>query len=447
MKSSFLYFLFIIEIATTSVFAQDFIALKQETNVSFLLEIKYLQRDLRPLDWAPKLKKQILETYLGIPEHDSILICLKSENPVQYKYDSFKANVYDKADYLQFISEKNIDTSNLSKKPIAQGFIAIIGFHKNKEFIIADFNRNKDFSDDFRYEFAIAFRKDTSSNFIKTLTSLPLSNYSYETYFKGNLHKYHRKIILYPTNNESSTLEDKYQDYHCKYHFQDFWKGSIKINHTFYEIFYQGIDNNMGNVFVKTATISFSNDLVFNNQFRYAIHDTVNIENKKIVLDSLDRKISKLYFHEVTAVASNFGFSVGNYIADYQLEDLKGNKFFLSDFRKKRKYTLLDFWGTWCAPCLKMTPNLKQLGQEQESKLHIIGIAVDSDKDKVAEYIKKENLPWKNAFLKENKKIKILEDLQIQQYPTYILLDANHKIIYRGSSDSFEILKQIIEKP
>ena len=51
---------------------------------------------------------------------------------------------------------------------------------------------------------------------------------------------------------------------------------------------------------------------------------------------------------------------------------LGGQKFDLNDF--KEKYVLLDFWGTWCGPCIKLIPDLKQL-QKKYKDLVIVSIA------------------------------------------------------------------------
>ncbi len=47
------------------------------------------------------------------------------------------------------------------------------------------------------------------------------------------------------------------------------------------------------------------------------------------------------------------------HIPDFSFTDFKGTPRKLSDFRGK--YVLLDFWGTWCGPCLKEMPRLKEV--------------------------------------------------------------------------------------
>ncbi|MGD9900504.1 MAG: TlpA family protein disulfide reductase [Calditrichaceae bacterium] len=63
--------------------------------------------------------------------------------------------------------------------------------------------------------------------------------------------------------------------------------------------------------------------------------------------------------------------------ADFTLKDLSGKEFSLSDY--KGKVILVNFWATWCGPCLKEMPDLEKLYQKYKSKnFQILGIAVAS---------------------------------------------------------------------
>ena len=116
------------------------------------------------------------------------------------------------------------------------------------------------------------------------------------------------------------------------------------------------------------------------------------------------------------------------------------------DLAKERKYSLREFWGTWCGPCKKMTPVLKETFKANTSKLNIIGIAVDKNEDLVKKYIIENGMTWTNIFLDiKNINKGILEELKIQAYPTFILIDNEGKILYRGSTDSFDEMVQLIK--
>jgi thiol-disulfide isomerase/thioredoxin len=61
----------------------------------------------------------------------------------------------------------------------------------------------------------------------------------------------------------------------------------------------------------------------------------------------------------------------------------------------KGKVILVDFWATWCHPCVEENPRVKALYAKYHDKgLEIVGISCDSDGAKLATYVKTENIPW-----------------------------------------------------
>ena len=65
------------------------------------------------------------------------------------------------------------------------------------------------------------------------------------------------------------------------------------------------------------------------------------------------------------------------YAADFSLEDMQGKTHHLVDYRGK--WVLVNFWATWCPPCLSEIPELSSLhNAHKDSDLVVIGIAMDS---------------------------------------------------------------------
>lgn len=102
---------------------------------------------------------------------------------------------------------------------------------------------------------------------------------------------------------------------------------------------------------------------------------------------------------------------------------LSGNDVSLKDYRGK--LVLLDFWGTWCKPCVAELPKLKKLRAALENKgFEIIGIANDSRKD-LEKFMQKTELTWENIVDADSE---ICEKFGIQAFPTTLLIDkeGNH---------------------
>lgn len=65
----------------------------------------------------------------------------------------------------------------------------------------------------------------------------------------------------------------------------------------------------------------------------------------------------------------------------------------------KGKVVLVDFWATWCVPCLKTMPGLKALYADYHDKgFEVIGISLDSDKDKLEGFLEREGIAWPQYF-------------------------------------------------
>ena len=112
----------------------------------------------------------------------------------------------------------------------------------------------------------------------------------------------------------------------------------------------------------------------------------------------------------------------------FTITAMDGKKISLNDF--KGKYILLDFWATWCAPCVAEIPFVKQIRKKySRDRLEIIGISEDLDLKKLNAFVKKEEMKWSN-FYDRHKEIAQLYG--INAYPALILISKEGKIIYKS---------------
>ena len=96
----------------------------------------------------------------------------------------------------------------------------------------------------------------------------------------------------------------------------------------------------------------------------------------------------------------------GEYLS---FEDLKG------------KVVLIDFWATWCPPCVESTPGLKRLQDRmKEQPFVLLGISADRSRDAWQSFIVSKNLKWHHYF---DERGQVSRSFNIEVFPTYILLD------------------------
>lgn len=94
----------------------------------------------------------------------------------------------------------------------------------------------------------------------------------------------------------------------------------------------------------------------------------------------------------------------------------------------KGKYVLLDFWATWCPPCMAEIPFLKELRQNYGSdKLVIIGISQDINLKQLKATVKEQAMDWQHYY---DKNKRIGNSYGIKYLPTMVLLNKDGLVVY-----------------
>jgi thiol-disulfide isomerase/thioredoxin len=125
--------------------------------------------------------------------------------------------------------------------------------------------------------------------------------------------------------------------------------------------------------------------------------------------------------------------SEGEYIS---LDELKG------------KVVLLDFWGTWCPPCVASVPGLRDLNKRygKETSFMMISVSSDGDEEKWKDFIVKERMVWPQFLDRDHV---VQRAFNVRGFPTYILLDPEGVIRYRSlgmSLDKESALEDAVKK-
>ena len=117
-------------------------------------------------------------------------------------------------------------------------------------------------------------------------------------------------------------------------------------------------------------------------------------------------------------------------------------------------YILIDFWGTWCKPCISVIPELRDI-HKKYPQLELINVAVDPAPNTnygftpapLKTAIKELQMDWINIQDRSAEgSEQISEKYKIKSYPTTVLIDTDSKIIYRKSSIlAMDSLRQILE--
>jgi peroxiredoxin len=125
------------------------------------------------------------------------------------------------------------------------------------------------------------------------------------------------------------------------------------------------------------------------------------------------------------------GIGIGKPVKQFNREDLSGNE--VSPKQCKGKVLLIDFWATWCLPCVMQMPMLMELyGEFKDEGFEVVSISLDSDREKLNKFIEANNLKFPIVFSGEGWKDETKESYGVKNIPASWLVDKNGVVRYFG---------------
>ena len=122
-------------------------------------------------------------------------------------------------------------------------------------------------------------------------------------------------------------------------------------------------------------------------------------------------------------------FAPGNPAPDFELPTPEGDTLALHDFLGR--VVILDFWASWCAPCLGEMPVMREIYEKYHDKgLEIVGISLDDKRERWVRAIEKEGLVWDQvSSLKGRDDCPVARLYQVIGIPKLYIIDENGKIV------------------
>jgi len=130
-------------------------------------------------------------------------------------------------------------------------------------------------------------------------------------------------------------------------------------------------------------------------------------------------------------------------------ENYNGSKTSLDDL--KGKYVYIDVWATWCGPCIREIPSLKEVEKNyHEKNIAFVSLSIDAknDHDKWIEMIKEKELSGIQIFADNNGRSQFITDYGIQGIPRFLLIDPEGNIVNSNaprpsSSELIELFNEL----
>lgn len=125
---------------------------------------------------------------------------------------------------------------------------------------------------------------------------------------------------------------------------------------------------------------------------------------------------------------------IGNRFIDIELHTATDGRTSLKDICSKGNWVLLDFWATWCEPCCREIPTLREAYAKYAVQgLEICSVSLDSDPHRWREFIQKNDMLWTNAIdLQRERGSSAAEAYGLQAIPANFLLSPEGIIVARN---------------
>lgn len=126
-------------------------------------------------------------------------------------------------------------------------------------------------------------------------------------------------------------------------------------------------------------------------------------------------------------------------IPDFQFVTLDGE--YLTSDDLLGKVVLIDFWGTWCAPCVAAIPSLRRLSRKANKyPFVLLSISHQDEETELEQFIAEHEMTWPQTRDEDRELVRAFD---VQSFPTYILVDPTGKIVYRHSGWSERIAVEL----
>jgi len=154
--------------------------------------------------------------------------------------------------------------------------------------------------------------------------------------------------------------------------------------------------------------------------------------DKEAIINALYRiaKTTEYPFHK--KLCSNIisyltKLAPGTHAPYFELLDAQGELVKLPDF--KGKFVYLDFWATWCAPCLKEMEVIPELVKQFGKEIEFVSISIDGEYETMVNFLNAKDREGSGVYLHFGRDKKVKDNYNIRSVPTYVIIDREGKII------------------
>ncbi|MBR6287485.1 MAG: AhpC/TSA family protein [Bacteroidaceae bacterium] len=159
--------------------------------------------------------------------------------------------------------------------------------------------------------------------------------------------------------------------------------------------------------------------------------EILSSEELKNVLDRMSRGHHyDNYIALVEEMRAKEATQLGKKYTDIELPDTNGKLMRVSDYVSRNKYTLIDFWASWCGPCRAEMPNVVKAYDLYHSKgFEVIGVSLDNNRNAWIKALDVLHMPWPQMSDLKGWQSAGAAAYNVKAIPANVLIDQNGTII------------------
>lgn len=185
----------------------------------------------------------------------------------------------------------------------------------------------------------------------------------------------------------------------------------------------KNIENPIGSFLISTSGQMCDPEAIYN------IVDSV----PEIYRDKRFKRFCEQFKQDMITKDGAMRTSEGGAYINFELNDINGNKTLFSDIVDNNKYTILDFWASWCGPCRKEMPTMKAIYEKHGKKgLAVVSLSLDTDAEAWKKSVAELGMTWTQLCNPDGGSREVGQAYGVEFIPTVLIIDKDGLIVSRG---------------